>query len=146
MQNRIKESQAGRRLFPDSGAAHASWAKGLTMPMTDQIQIKPRDAERLFYASPYFSVRVTKIKTLAGRWRHQQEKRWIVPQTMRSARTCLKRVRHSNGSGSLGASRRQNNDDLHACAQPRARGCSQSAGRTLNPLTRWCYTDPHKNP
>ena len=51
------------------------------MPSIDQIQIKPRDAERLFYASPYFSVRVTKIKTLAGRWRHQQEQYWTVPKT-----------------------------------------------------------------
>jgi len=42
-----------------------------------------------------------------------------------------KRLWHSNHSGLVGASRHQNNDDLHACAQPRARGCSQSAGRIV---------------
>jgi hypothetical protein len=39
----------------------------LTMPTTDSIQIKPRDAGRLFMLLPYSSERVEKIKTVMGR-------------------------------------------------------------------------------
>jgi len=34
----------------------------------------------------------------------------------------------------------------HACAQPMARGCSQSAGREVSPFKAECYAGPHNNP
>jgi hypothetical protein len=71
---------SSERLLPDSDAANASLAKGLTMPTTDSIQIKPRDAGRLIMLFPYFSECVSKIKTLAGRRWHQQEKYWTLPK------------------------------------------------------------------
>jgi hypothetical protein len=58
---------SSERLLPNSYAARANWAKGLTMPTTDSIQIKPRDAGRLFMLLPYSSERVEKIKTVMGR-------------------------------------------------------------------------------
>ena len=61
--------------------ANESLAKGLTMPTTDSIQIKPRDAGRLFMLLPYSSEWVAKSKTVVGRWRHQQEQHGTVPQT-----------------------------------------------------------------
>ncbi len=48
---------------------------------TDPIQIKPGDAGRLIVLLPYSSERVAKIKTVAGRRWHQQEKYWTVPHT-----------------------------------------------------------------
>jgi hypothetical protein len=50
------------------------------MSTMDPMQIKPRDAGRLIMRFPYFSERVSKIKTLAGRRWHQQEKYWTVPK------------------------------------------------------------------
>lgn len=54
-----------------------------------------------------------------------------VPPFVRHA-PARKRLWHSNYSGVVGASRRRNIDDRHAWAQPRARGCSQSAGRMVS--------------
>ncbi len=45
------------------------------------IQIKEGEAERLIVLLPYTPERVAKIKTVAGRRWHQQEKHWTVPQT-----------------------------------------------------------------
>jgi integron integrase len=44
------------------------------------IQIKRGDAGRLVVLVPYSTERVAKIKTVAGRRWHQQEKHWTVPQ------------------------------------------------------------------
>ena len=70
MQNRTRESPAGRQLLPDSGVARVSLAKGLTMPTMDPIQIKPRDAGRPIVLPLCSSERAWKIK----RWP------WVVPQ------------------------------------------------------------------
>jgi len=45
------------------------------------IQIREGEAERLIVLLPYTPERVAKIKTVAGRRWHQQEKHWTVPQT-----------------------------------------------------------------
>jgi integron integrase len=45
------------------------------------IQIREGEAERLIVLFPYTPERVAKIKTVAGRRWHQQEKHWTVPQT-----------------------------------------------------------------
>ena len=57
-----------------------------------------------------------------------------------------KRLGHSNCPGVVGASRCQNNNDLHPCPSSWAGGRSQSVGRDVNPCKEECYTDPHKNP
>ena len=49
-----KREPGSERLLPDSGAANASLAKGLTMPTIDPIQIKPRDGGRLIHTFPVF--------------------------------------------------------------------------------------------
>ncbi len=47
----------------------------------EPIQIKPGEAGRLIVLLPYTPERVAKIKTVAGRRWHQQEKHWTVPRT-----------------------------------------------------------------
>lgn len=69
-----KRTPSNGRLLPDSGAANASWANGLTMPMMDPLQIKLTDAGRRIMLFPYFSEHVAKIKSLAGRLWLQQER------------------------------------------------------------------------
>jgi hypothetical protein len=53
--------------------------------MTDRhagtIQIRPGHEGRLIVLVPYSPERVAKIKTVAGRRRHQNEKYWTVPHT-----------------------------------------------------------------
>jgi len=48
---------------------------------TAPIRIGPGEEGRLIVRVPYAPERVAKIKTLAGRRWHQQEKHWTVPQT-----------------------------------------------------------------
>ena len=50
------------------------------MPTTDLIQIKPREVRRRIVLFLYPSERAAKIKTLAGRRRHQQAPHWTVPR------------------------------------------------------------------
>lgn len=52
MQNRTRESLAGRQLLPDSGADNASLAKGLTMLLKDSIQIKHQGCGKAHHAFP----------------------------------------------------------------------------------------------
>ena len=47
----------------------------------DPIQIKPAGTGRLIVRVPYSTEHLAKIKTIAGRRWHQQEKCWTVPQT-----------------------------------------------------------------